>query len=143
MPSAPSAMDATAAARSFIEVADQPATMEKSFAISTPWTAMTAKTVATGLRAQKGNQPNLKKITKTSLVASRVSQHSALLSKKRALVVVVTLAVTTSAAVDAKAPPEGQQGGSRLGSLDIILDASPPSPPHHCLHPLMNQCCPR
>lgn len=131
-PAAPMAVNGTAAARSFAEVVAQPASVEKVDTIATSQAVRTAETAATGQRLQKAMQPNPKKVAKTALAASRVSQRAALLLKKRAAAVVETPAATTSAAVDNEATPEilrGTKGVSRLRSLDISLDASPQPPP--------------
>ena len=116
-----------AAARSFAEVAAVPACSTKATAIAK--TVNAANRAAAGSKARKATAAHPKKIAKSTLAASRVSQRSALLSKKRAA---AATNVPAASADEDEAVPEllrGSKGKARLNSLEISLAASPPPPP--------------
>ena len=126
----PPAASSPAEARSFAEVAAQPAS--KKDIIVTPQAVRTAEMAAAGQRGPKATRPDPKKAAKSTLAASRVSQRAALLSKKRVAEAAKLPATSPSAADEDEAPPEVMRatpGDSSLLPLDISLDASPPSPP--------------
>jgi hypothetical protein len=103
----------------------------------------TAKTVkaatkaAAGVKGRSATSAHPKKAAKTALAASRVSQRSAILSKKKAAAAATN--VPASPADDGETAPEllrGKEGESRLDStLEISLAVSPPPPPSPSLPP--------
>jgi hypothetical protein len=116
-----------AAARSFAEVAANPARGQKKTAAAK--TVIPATDAAAGIKGRAAKSVHPKKVAKTALAASRVSQRSAILSKKRA----AAASLPATSADDYEAAPEllrGREGETRLDStLEISLAASSPPPP--------------
>ena len=117
------------AARSFAEVAAQPA-MKK--ATDMPTTAKTVKDAGhafANLRGRRaaGNHPT--KRAKTTLAASRVSQRAAQLSKRRAEAAAVTSAPAPPESDEEDAAPEVLRGTDEETALNISLGSYSPTPP--------------
>ena len=127
-------VDAAGASKSFAEIVAQPAS--KTANASTPPAVRPDDKAGSGQIGPKMTRPHPRKVAKATLAATRVSQRAALLSKRRAAVAGATTeipAATPSAADEMEATPEvlrGTEGGARLKSLDISLDASTPPMPH-------------
>ena len=114
------------AARSFADVAAQPATS------AAPNTVKAAVKATAGKRGAKAASAHPKKVAKVALAASRVSQRAALLAKKRSAAESPAASPSPSAADEEEAAPEilrGIEGETGLNSTaEISLVASPPPP---------------